>query len=50
VVDALKCAVQVQEELREKNEGVSEDRQVRFRIGVHVGDVMVRRGTFWAMV
>ena len=44
VVDAVKCAVEVQEELREKNEGVPADRQLRFRIGVHVGDVMVRGG------
>ena len=42
VVDAVECAVEVQEELREKNEGVPEERQLRFRIGVHVGDVMVR--------
>jgi adenylate cyclase len=44
VVDAVECAVEVQEELREKNEGVPEERQLRFRIGVHVGDVMVRGG------
>ena len=44
VVDAVKCAVEVQEQLREKNEGVPEERQLRFRIGVHVGDVMVRGG------
>jgi adenylate cyclase len=44
VVDAVRCAVEVQEQLREKNEGVPEERQLRFRIGVHVGDVMVRGG------
>ena len=44
VVDAVQCAVEVQEQLREKNEGVPEERQLRFRIGVHVGDVMVRGG------
>src|SRR5215203_3765284 len=44
VVDAVRCAVAVQEQLREKNEGVPEERQLRFRIGVHVGDVMVRGG------
>ena len=41
VVDAVQCAVQVQKRLREKNEGVPEDRQFSFRIGIHVGDVMV---------
>jgi len=44
VVDAVKCAVEVQEELREKNHGVPEERRMSFRIGVHVGDVMVRGG------
>ena len=44
VVDAVKCAVEVQEQLEESNEGVHADRQLRFRIGVHVGDVMVRGG------
>src|SRR5215204_6002809 len=44
VVDAVKCAIEVQEQLREKNEEVPEERQLRFRIGVHVGDVMVRGG------
>ena len=42
VVEAVKCAVEIQQELREKTQGVPEDRQLRFRIGVHVGDVMVR--------
>jgi adenylate cyclase len=44
VVDAVNCAVEVQEELREKNDGVPEERRMSFRIGVHVGDVMVRGG------
>ena len=30
VVDVVECAVEVQEELREKNEGVPEERQLRF--------------------
>ena len=44
VVDAVQCAVEVQEAIRETNEGVPEDRRMRFRIGIHVGDVMVRGG------
>src|SRR3712207_252196 len=44
VVDAVQCAVQVQEALGAANSAMSEDRQVRFRIGVHVGDVMVKGG------
>jgi adenylate cyclase len=44
VVDAVQCAVQVQQELAEANEGLPEERRMCFRIGVHVGDVMVRGG------
>src|SRR5688500_17735970 len=44
VVDAVKAAVDVQEALRRPNEMLPEDRQVRFRIGVHVGDVMIQGG------
>jgi adenylate cyclase len=44
VVDAVECAVEVQDELRGKNVAVPGDRQLRFRIGVHVGDLMVRGG------
>ena len=42
VVEAVKCAVEVQKAIAEANEGVPEDRRMSFRIGVHVGDVMVR--------
>ena len=44
VVDAVQAAVGVQEALRTANETLPEGRQVRFRIGVHVGDVMVKGG------
>jgi adenylate cyclase len=44
VVDAVQCAVEVQKALAEANEGVPEERRMSFRIGLHVGDVMVRGG------
>ncbi len=44
VVEAVQAAVEVQEALRSANETLPEDRQVRFRIGVHLGDVMVKGG------
>jgi adenylate cyclase len=45
VVDAVQCAVTVQEKLREAIAQVpNQDRRLHFRIGVHVGDVMVRGG------
>jgi adenylate cyclase len=43
-VNAVKCAVEAQQALRDASEGASEDRRVLFRIGIHVGDVMVRGG------
>jgi adenylate cyclase len=41
VVDAVRCAVEVQDGMAVRNSGVPADRQIRFRIGIHVGDVMV---------
>jgi len=41
-VDAVQCAVAVQERLGDANRGLPEDRRLRFRIGVHVGDAVLR--------
>ena len=41
-VDAVQCAVAVQEALAEDNGARPAGEQMRFRIGVHVGDVIVR--------
>jgi TolB-like protein/class 3 adenylate cyclase/tetratricopeptide (TPR) repeat protein len=43
-VDAVQCAVEAQAAWAEANDLVPPDRRVKFRIGVHVGDVMVRAG------
>jgi class 3 adenylate cyclase/pimeloyl-ACP methyl ester carboxylesterase len=40
VVDAVRCAVEVQNAMVERNAGVPEDRRIVFRMGVHVGDVV----------
>jgi len=39
-VEAVRCALAIQEEAEISNAGLSEDRQMRFRIGVNLGDVM----------
>src|SRR3954447_18593511 len=44
VVDAVQYAVEVQQALANANEGLPEDRRMSFRIGVHMGDVMIRNG------
>jgi len=43
-VDAVQCAVEAQAALAEVNTGVPRDKCISFRIGVHIGDVMVRSG------
>lgn len=43
-VNAVQCAVEVQQALRDAAEAAPADRRVLFRIGIHVGDVMVRGG------
>jgi adenylate cyclase len=43
-VDAVKCAVDAQTALAEANSSLCPDRRINFRIGVHIGDVMVRAG------
>jgi adenylate cyclase len=40
VVDAVRCAIEVQTGLVERNAGVPDDRRIEFRVGIHVGDVV----------
>src|SRR5215204_3016226 len=42
LVEAVKCAVEVQDTIGRNEQVTTEDRCVRFRIGVHLGDVMVQ--------
>src|SRR6516165_7930197 len=44
VVDAVRCAVEVQREMAERNTDVPPDRRIEFRIGIHQGDVVVEDG------
>jgi class 3 adenylate cyclase/TolB-like protein/Tfp pilus assembly protein PilF len=43
-VDAVQCAVDAQTALAEANSSLPPDRRISFRIGIHIGDVMVRGG------
>ncbi len=40
VVDAVRCAIEVQNAMVERNAGVAQERRIEFRIGIHVGDVV----------
>src|SRR4029077_18601929 len=41
VVDALRCATEIQNAMAERNVAVSGDNRIEFRIGVHQGDIVV---------
>jgi len=43
-VDALQCALNIQERIAAVNSEIPEERRVSFRIGLHVGEAMVRDG------
>ena len=40
VVDAVRCAIEVQNGLIERNAGVAPERRIEFRVGIHLGDVV----------
>ena len=47
VVDAVRCAVQVQKELTDRNSELPEHRRMEFRIGINLGDVIEEQGTIY---
>ena len=40
VVDAVRCAVEVQNRMVERNAGLPPERRIEFRVGIHLGDVV----------
>jgi adenylate cyclase len=40
VVDAVRCALEVQHAMVERNAGVAPEKRIKFRIGIHLGDVV----------
>nr|WP_206683525.1 adenylate/guanylate cyclase domain-containing protein [Rhizobium changzhiense] len=40
VVDAVRCAIEVQTAMVERNIGVSPEHRIEFRVGIHLGDVV----------
>src|SRR6516165_10059901 len=44
VVDALRCAVEVQRGMAERNADVPQDKRIEFRVGIHQGDVIIEEG------
>lgn len=44
VVNAVRCAIDVQQRLADRNAPLPEERQVWIRVGVHLGDIILRDG------
>jgi adenylate cyclase len=44
VVDAVRCAVEVQRGMVERNAGTPVDERIEFRVGINLGDVIVEEG------
>jgi TolB-like protein/class 3 adenylate cyclase len=40
VVDAVRCAIEVQDSMIERNAGLPPERRIEFRVGIHLGDVV----------
>jgi adenylate cyclase len=43
-VDAARCAVEIQRDMAVQNTDVPQDTRIEFRIGVHVGDIIIDDG------
>ena len=41
VIDAVRCANEIQRGVAEQNTNVPQDKRIEFRIGVHVGDIII---------
>ena len=41
VVDAVRCAEKIQRSMAEQNTDVPQDKRIEFRIGIHVGDIII---------
>jgi class 3 adenylate cyclase len=44
VVDAVRCAVEVQRGMAERNAAIPKDKRIEFRMGINVGDIIIDHG------
>ena len=47
VVDAVRCAVEVQREMAERNTGIPVERRIEFRMGINLGDIIKDKGDIY---
>jgi adenylate cyclase len=46
-VDAVRCAMEIQRVIAERNAAIPEDRRIEFRIGINVGDIIIDEGDIY---
>jgi adenylate cyclase len=44
VLDAVRCAAEIQQGMVERNTDVSRDKRIEFRMGIHQGDIIIDSG------
>ena len=47
IVEAIRCAGEIQNEIAERNESVPKDERMQFRIGVNLGDVIAEENNLY---
>jgi class 3 adenylate cyclase len=47
VVDAVRCAVEVQRGMADRNEGTPPEKQIEFRMGINLGDVIAEENDIY---
>src|SRR5450432_1477523 len=47
VVDAVRCAIDIQRAMAERNADIPDDRRIEFRIGINVGDIILDEGDIY---
>jgi adenylate cyclase len=47
VVDAVRCAVELQREMALRNDGVPMERRIEFRIGINLGDIIIEENDIY---
>src|SRR5258708_14877942 len=45
--DAVRCAMEIQRAMAERNVSTPEDRRIEFRIGINVGDIIIDEGDIY---
>jgi adenylate cyclase len=46
-VDAVRCAIEIQRAMAERNAHIPQDRRIEFRIGINVGDIIIDEGDIY---